>query len=211
MKRGLGTGGNCRSLALPNFLLIVVALIEYVRFSPTENRTRGGVSELRGRKFGCARDDKIKVGGSPEDSLVGSKGPGARGAPSSSYRCSDDTHKTSQSHPFILRRKIMAASLRTKSEDHQQSKDHTQLKCGEGPLVTQVSAQGKLDHHCRRSAQDAKLVHHPGKQAAHTAGRKLVQMRWNHAKRSLHAKLHHERSNGQHDNRRPEGPEWNGE
>jgi hypothetical protein len=29
-----------------------------MRFSPTENRTRGCVSEQRGRKFGFARDDK---------------------------------------------------------------------------------------------------------------------------------------------------------
>jgi hypothetical protein len=67
--------GNCRSLALPNFLLTLVALIEYMRFSPTENRPRGCFSEPRGRKFGCVRDDKVKARRSPEDSLVGSKGP----------------------------------------------------------------------------------------------------------------------------------------
>ena len=67
--------GNCRSLALPNFLLTFVALIKYMRFSLTENRTRGFVSKLRGRKFGCARDDKVKVHRSPEDLFVGWKGP----------------------------------------------------------------------------------------------------------------------------------------
>jgi hypothetical protein len=49
---------NCRSLGLPNFLLRLVALASFIRFSPTENRTRGRVSEQRGRKFGFARDDK---------------------------------------------------------------------------------------------------------------------------------------------------------
>jgi hypothetical protein len=50
--------GNCRSLGLPNFLLVLVALASFMRFSPTENRTRGCVSKQRGRKFGFARDDK---------------------------------------------------------------------------------------------------------------------------------------------------------
>jgi hypothetical protein len=71
----LQRGGNCRPLALPNFLLILVALSSACGF---QNRTRGCLSEQRGRKFGCARDDKVKVGGLPEDSLVGSRGPGER-------------------------------------------------------------------------------------------------------------------------------------
>jgi len=42
--------------------LILVALIDFMRFSPTENRTRGCVSEQRGRKLGYARDDKGEGG-----------------------------------------------------------------------------------------------------------------------------------------------------
>jgi hypothetical protein len=40
---------------------VLVALASFMRFSPTENRTRGCVSKQRGRKFGCARDDKWRV------------------------------------------------------------------------------------------------------------------------------------------------------
>jgi hypothetical protein len=43
---------HSRSLGLPNFLLRLVALASFMRFSLTENRTRGRVSEQRGRKFG---------------------------------------------------------------------------------------------------------------------------------------------------------------
>jgi hypothetical protein len=42
-----------------NFLLILVALMESLPFYTKENRKRGCVSEQRGRKFGCARDDKV--------------------------------------------------------------------------------------------------------------------------------------------------------
>ena len=46
---------------LPNFLLVLVALASFIRFSPTENRKRGFVSKQRGRKFGFARDDKVRA------------------------------------------------------------------------------------------------------------------------------------------------------
>ncbi len=49
-----------RSLGLPNFLLRLVALASFMRFSLTENRIRGRVSEQRGRKFGCARMTRFK-------------------------------------------------------------------------------------------------------------------------------------------------------
>jgi hypothetical protein len=52
-----GSGAHCRSLRLPNFLLVLVALASFMRFSPTENRTRGCVSKQRGRKYGCAPPD----------------------------------------------------------------------------------------------------------------------------------------------------------
>jgi hypothetical protein len=54
-----GSGAHRRSLGLPNFLLVLVALVRFMRFSPTENRTRGCVSKLRGRNPG--RDDKWRV------------------------------------------------------------------------------------------------------------------------------------------------------
>jgi hypothetical protein len=43
---------HSRSLGLPNFLLVLVVLASFMRFFPTENRTRGYVSKQRGRKFG---------------------------------------------------------------------------------------------------------------------------------------------------------------
>ena len=55
---------------LPNFLLVLVASATVMRFSPTENRTRGCVSKQRGRKFGFARDDKGEGGASMGNWLV---------------------------------------------------------------------------------------------------------------------------------------------
>jgi hypothetical protein len=49
---------HCRSLGLPNFLLVLVALASFMRFSPTENRTRGCVSSSVAGNSACARDDK---------------------------------------------------------------------------------------------------------------------------------------------------------
>jgi hypothetical protein len=81
VKLGLRGPEDCRSLGLPNFLLILAALIECLRFSPTENRTRGCISEQRGRKLGCAptarrgrRDDKVEAGDLPEDFVSGIEG-----------------------------------------------------------------------------------------------------------------------------------------
>jgi hypothetical protein len=78
MLRFLGVEANSTSLSLPNFLLILIALIQCMRFSLTENRTRGGVPEQRGRKFGCARDDKGRGGVFSGSALFDDKGRVAR-------------------------------------------------------------------------------------------------------------------------------------
>jgi hypothetical protein len=52
----------------------------------TENRICGRVSEQRGRKIRPRSDDKVEVGGLPEDLLVGSRGPAESGHLSSSFR-----------------------------------------------------------------------------------------------------------------------------
>jgi hypothetical protein len=75
-----GVKAHRRSLGLPNFLWMLVALAGFMRFSPTENRTRGCVSKQRGRKFGFAptarrgrRDDKAGGGAALWSAACGRK------------------------------------------------------------------------------------------------------------------------------------------
>ena len=71
------TEGNCRSLALPNFLLISVALIEYMRFllrktarvTVSRNCPAGNSAALRGHVT------KLRLAAHLKITLVGSKGP----------------------------------------------------------------------------------------------------------------------------------------
>jgi hypothetical protein len=78
--------GNCRSLALPNFPIDLGGVDRAHAVFSTENRICGRVSEKRGRKIRPRSDDKVEVGGLPEDLLVGSRGPAESGHLSSSFR-----------------------------------------------------------------------------------------------------------------------------
>ena len=57
-----GVKAHSRSLGFPDFLLILMALADFMRFFPTENRTRGLYPVQHGRKSGYARDDKGESG-----------------------------------------------------------------------------------------------------------------------------------------------------